>query len=171
MPLTHDEALKGSNNTKRCEQQLVQYLNLLKQLEIQRDNLHTRYPKDSSEDTTTAYGAACQLINILYGYAESYKHQDIDFKGFKQNSSRVIQSRRFGVLGEHRGIKELLTNLLFAFGTLGVGYAIAALFHNSLTPIKCNTRTVNLLEKTEETLAQITEEEKRGTESQQSPSL
>jgi hypothetical protein len=68
------------------EQKISQYTKLLQQLEIKRDEFHTRYPDDSSDDLNTAYGAACQLVNILNGYAESYKKQDINLTHFKENS-------------------------------------------------------------------------------------
>ena len=137
------------------EQKISQYTKLLNQLEIKRDEFHVRYPDDSSDDLNTAYGAAYQLVNILNGYAESYKKQDISLEQFKENSSRVIQSRRNGVLGEHRGVKESLLNLLLVIGTLGIGYAFAALFTRSFTPIKCNTDTVSLLNETKEKLDEV----------------
>jgi hypothetical protein len=136
-------------------QQLNEYNKWIIQLETKRDELHTRYPKDSSDDMDTAYGAACQLVNILNGYAVSYINQDIDLKKFKEHSSRVINTKRNGVLGEHRGIKELLTNLLLAIATLGLGYAIAALFTQSLTPLKCKTKTVYLLDDTDKALNEV----------------
>lgn len=140
---------------KLREQKISQYTKLLKQLEIKRDEFHTRYPDDSCDDVSNAYGAACQLVNILNGYTESYKKQDINLTQFKENSSRVIQSRRNGVLGEHRGVKELLINLLLVIGTLGIGYAFAALFTQSFTPIKCNTDTVNRLNETKKKLDEV----------------
>ncbi|MCL9683723.1 hypothetical protein [Legionella maioricensis] len=139
------------------EKKLSEYTKLIKQLEAKRDEFHTRYPNDSCDDITNAYGASCQLVNILNGYAESYKNQDITLTQFKENSSRVIQNRRSGVLGEHRGVKELLINILLVIGTLGIGYAVAALFTQNLSPIKCNTDTVNLLTKTKEILDEVGE--------------
>lgn len=139
------------------EQQLGEYYKILKQLEKKRNEFHISYPQDIEDDITKAYGAACQLVNILNGYAEQYKNQDITLIQFKAHSSRVIQSRRNGVLGEHRGFKELLTNLLLVIGTLGIGYIIAAFFTQSLTPIKCNTKTVNLLNDIKLTLEDVGE--------------
>lgn len=150
----HQQCVANAERNIR-ENQLRQYSQFLKQLEEKRDEFHQRYPDDLDDDVTKAYGAACQLLNILYGYAESYKNQDINLDEFKEHSSRVIKDRRNGVLGEHRGYKELLTNLLLAIGTLGIGYAIAALFTQSLTPIKCNTKTTNLLVDTEESLISV----------------
>ncbi len=152
------ESLQKQQFTKEMklrEQMIIPYTNLLKQLEIKRDEFHTRYPDYSCDDVSKAYGAACQLVNILNGYAVSYKTQAIDLTQFKENSSRVIQSRRNGILGEHRGVKELLTNLLLAIGTLGIGYAFAALFTRSFTPIKCNTDTVDLLNETNKKLNEL----------------
>lgn len=156
--LTEQQASEPNRRNVR-EEQLSQYLKLLKRLEIQRDELHIRYPEESADDPTAAYGAASQLVNILKGYAESYKNEEIDLIRFKEHSSRVIQTKRNGVLREHRGCKEILTNLLLVLGTLGVGYLLAALFTKSFTPIKCNTKTVNMLNKTEETLDQVVSNE------------
>ena len=137
------------------EQQLSQYAEIITKLEAKRDEFHSRYPEDSIDDVSKAYGAATQLINILNGYAQSYKIQEIDLEQLKENSSRVIQEKRNGVLGEHRGFKELMSNLLLAIGTLGIGYAVAALFTQRLTPIKCNTDTTNILVETEKVLDEI----------------
>ncbi|BCA95431.1 hypothetical protein TUM19329_17920 [Legionella antarctica] len=149
------EKLQFDKEMTLRERKISQYTQLLKRLELKRDEFHTRYPEDSCDDVSKAYGAACQLVNILNGYAVSYKRQTIDLNQLKENSSRVIQSRRIGILGEHRGVKELLTNLLFAIGTLGIGYAFAALFTQSFTPIKCNTDTVDLLNETNKKLDEI----------------
>ena len=151
----NQETAQADVEWNKRERQLSAYAEWLKKLEEKRDELHARYPQDSEDDTSKAYGAACQLVNILNGYAEQYKGQDITLEQFKENSSRVIKDKRQGVLGEHRGIKEILVNLLLAIGTLGVGYAIAAIFKQSITPIKCNTATVNLLNDTEHQLDEV----------------
>lgn len=140
---------------KLRELQLCEYGKLLKQLKAKRDEFHLRYPDDPSDDISNAYGASCQLTNILIGYAEQYKHQRISLKQFKDNSSRVIQSKRHGVLGEHRGMKELLLNLLLAIGTLGIGYIVAAFFTQSLNPVKCNTNAVTLLDEIDHVLKKV----------------
>jgi hypothetical protein len=148
MPVTDNEKVKR-------EEQLGRYLYWLNQLKIHHYNLHQQHPNDSRDDPSTAFGAAYQLLNILNGYALSYKNQEIDLECLKKNSSRVIQERRNGVLGQHRGSREILTNLLFALGTFGIGYALAAFFTQSFTPIKCKTNTVNILDATEETLVKL----------------
>ncbi len=151
----NQETIQATIERSKRERQLSVYTEWLKKLEEKRDELHARYPQDTEDDASKAYGAACQLVNILNGYIEQYKDQDITLKQFKENSSRVIQDKRQGVLSEHRGFKEILMNLLLAIGTLGVGYAIAAIFKQSLTPIKCNTATVNLLNDVEHKLDEV----------------
>lgn len=65
---------------------------------------------------------------------------------FKAQTTQAIQRQRQGVLSEHRGCKELLANLLLAIGTLGIGYALAALYTQSFMPIKLNTQSVHCME-------------------------
>lgn len=127
----------------------------LNKLKEKRDNLHARYPEQEASDTNTAYGASSLLVSMLDRYVEQYKKGSLTPKQFKDSATRDITANYTGVLGQHRGIKEILVNLLFALGTLGVGYALAALFTQSLTPIQCNTDTVDILIESEDVLMKI----------------
>jgi len=130
---------------QRSTESLNDFVLWLKKLEEKREQLHQRYPQDAANDMNTAYGAATQLVFVLNGYVRQYQHQNIDQAQFNQLASSQIQNNINGVLGTHRGIKEILINLLFAIGTLGVGYALAALFTQRFNPIQCNTDSVTIL--------------------------
>jgi hypothetical protein len=142
-PISTSTAQKESENQR--EHQICEYIKWLHQLEKKRDELHQRYPQYSADDANNAYGAASQLVNTLNTYVQRYRDKEINLKELKECSSREIQIKRNGVLSEHRGIKEILVNFLLAIGTLGIGYAIGALFTRRLNPIRCNTDSVNLL--------------------------
>ncbi|WP_298621823.1 hypothetical protein [uncultured Legionella sp.] len=131
---------------KERDIQLRAFDKVLKQLVSKRDEFHLNCPKDSKEDATKAYGAAYLLVNKLTGFSHVYKEGWMDLKTFKELTIKEIQQQRQGVLSKHRGCKELLANLLFAIGTLGMGYALAALYTQSFLPIRVNTDTANCLD-------------------------
>jgi hypothetical protein len=140
---------------KERELQLGQFDKVLKQLVGKRDEFHLSYPKECCDDVTKAYGAAYQLVKKLTGFSHSYKEGIMDLKMFKEQATKEIREQRKGVLSEHRGCKELVANLLFAIGTLGVGYALAALYTQSFLPIKLNTHTVDCMDKTLKSVEQV----------------
>jgi hypothetical protein len=75
-----------------------------------------------------------------------YKEGMMDLKMFKEQATKEIQEQRQGVLNEHRGCKELLANLLLVIGTLGIGYALAALYTQRFLPIKLNTHNAECMD-------------------------
>lgn len=131
---------------KERELKLVQFDKILKQLIIKRDEFHRHYPKQTSEDIKTAYGASYQLVKKLSGLSQSYKDEIINLQVLKEQATKEIRKQRKGVLSEHRGCKEILANLLLAIGTLGVGYILAALYTQRFMPIKLNTHTGECLD-------------------------
>lgn len=131
---------------KERELQLGQFDKILKQLMGKRDEFHLNYPKESCDDVAKAYGAAYQLVKKLTGFSHSYKEGMMDLKMFKEQTTKEIQEQRKGVLKEHRGCKELLANLLLVIGTLGIGYALAALYTQRFLPIKLNTHTAECMD-------------------------
>ncbi len=150
----HNTSIEDSANNqsvllqqkKMRESQLAQFDKIVKKLASKRDDFHLRYPKDSCYDMTKAYGATYQLVKNLSGFSESYKEGIMPLNVFKAQTTQAIQRQRQGVLSEHRGCKELLANLLLAIGTLGIGYALAALYTQSFMPIKLNTQSVHCME-------------------------
>lgn len=118
------------------------------------EELHQRYPQDDATDLTTAFGTATRLITTLNSYLDQYHRQEIELAEFNQLASAEIRNNVNGVLGQHRGIKEILINLLFAIGTLGIGYALAALFTQRFNPIRCQTDSVTILGESEELFTQ-----------------
>lgn len=131
---------------KEREFKLAQFDKILKQLINKRDEFHRHYPKQTSEDSKTAYGASYQLVKKLSGLSQSYKDGIINLKVFKEQATKEIREQRRGILSEHRGCKEMLANLLLAIGTLGVGYVLAALYTQRFMPIKLNTHTAECLD-------------------------
>jgi hypothetical protein len=137
------------------ERQLSEFTNCLKLLEAKRDEFHVRYPQESSDDITKVYGVSCQLLKTLEQCAQSYINGLFDLNQFKTNATQAIRDKRNGILSEHRGFKEILVNFLLAIGTLGVGYAIAALFTHRLAPISINTDSINKLDQVQDTLNEL----------------
>jgi len=135
--------------------QVIKDFNLwFNKLKEKCEELHQRYPQDEADDLTTAFGTATQLIATLNGYLERYNRQEIELAEFNQLASAEIRNNVNGVLAQHRGIKEILINLLFAIGTLGIGYALAALFTQRFNPIRCQTDSVTILGESEELFTQ-----------------
>ncbi|CEG56143.1 hypothetical protein [Legionella fallonii] len=137
------------------EKQLSEFTKYLNQLAAKRDKFHEEYPKDPPEHPHKIYGAMNLLVMSLEQSAESYKSGSIDLDQFKLETSQAIRDKRNGIISEHRGYKEILVNLLLAIGTLGIGYALAALFTQSFTPIKVNTDSANQLDETQEAVNRL----------------
>lgn len=140
---------------KERELQLGQFDKILKQLMGKRDEFHLSYPKESCDDVTKAYGAAYQLVKKLTGFSHSYREGMMDLKMFKEQATKEIREQRKGVLNEHRGCKELLANLLLVIGTLGIGYALAALYTQRFLPIKLNTHTAECMDEALKSVDQV----------------
>lgn len=128
------------------EKQLATFQLVLTQLQNKRDELHKRYPKDAKDDMTTAYGSAYQLTRQLNDFTTQYKYGELELNEFKNKGMKLIREHRNGVLGIHRGCKEIVANLFLAIGTLGIGYALAALFTQRMTPIKLKTESVEKMD-------------------------
>ncbi len=144
-PELYEVSLVDYEEQRRRHNQLRPYALSLELLRRKRDNLGRRYLESKNYNFLGAYNDMDALIKALNGFSTSYELCEMNLGDFKRLSAELIQNNIDGSLGKHRGYKEILVNLLLALGTLGVGYAIAALFTQSLTPIKCNTDSANIL--------------------------
>ena len=146
---TKQEKKPFSAEYRQREKQLSQFNHLIAQWQIKKTKFHLDHPDHLKKDTNQAYGAVNDLITQLDSYAVAYKNSELSLKDFKRKSTGVIQECRYGVLKNHRGYKEVITNLLFAIGTIGIGYALASTYSGTFTPIKCNTDSANKLQETQ----------------------
>lgn len=134
------------------KQQLTKFYGMLEELRKKRADFEKRYPKDNPHDKNKPYCAINELITTLNSHAKSYEKLKTNLSEFKDASSKLINEKRKGILGQHRGCKEILSNLLLFIGTLGIGYLLAAAITRSLNPIKVNTNSVEKINATAETI-------------------
>ena len=150
--MAENSADLGSPEREKRKAQLATFHKLLENLRAKRSEYETRYPKDNTKDTSKPYGALNELINKLSMQAESYQHATCSLQDFKNNSTKFIRTARTGVLSEHRGCKQILTNILLCIATLGIGYLLAMAITKSISPLKVKTDTVERIDKLNESL-------------------
>lgn len=155
---TEDKIQEDETSPEKAQrkQQLTKFYGMLEELRKKRADFEQRYPKDNPHDKSKPYCAINELITTLYSHAKSYEKLKTNLSEFKESSSKLINDTRKGVLGQHRGCKEILTNLLLFIGTLGIGYLLAAAITRSLNPIKVNTNSVEKINVAAETINALT---------------
>lgn len=95
------------------------------------------------------------IYNKINGLYQSYIRTEIDLDQFKSDAKDCLaeESDDVQILKSHRGVKQILVNLLAFFLTGGIGYGIAALATGRLMLFNPSTnagqKTDNLLESIE----------------------
>ncbi len=149
-PPSYETEIIGISEEQRNERQrridhTSRYAMALRFIIKKREDFGKKYVENQEYKYWSAYNAMCVLIKRLEGIQTCYELLELNLSEFKKQSEQEIQDSIDGELGQHRGMKEILVNLLFALATVGIGYAAAAFFKKSWTPIKCNTAASNCL--------------------------
>lgn len=153
---SQSEQLNSSVHTEPTEKenfldtrlQSLQPINSSWQLLLKkREKFVKKYPLDIVIDTSKPLGALSQFTIEFDNCMQTYL-KDGNLEHFKRDGMQVIRNYRNGVLSEHRGCKEVLANLFFAIGTLGIGYLAAALYTQRFNPILVKTDSVEKMDET-----------------------
>lgn len=122
------------------------------------DELKIRHSFFSNQSTNIAASNAIELIlQSIKTLNDQYDKKEITFDEFKQGALACLSEDKPEVkcLNQHRGIKQILTNLLTAIGLLGIGYAIVAACKGSWTVCPVDTDSGEAVEQLKRSIGKL----------------
>jgi ankyrin repeat protein len=135
-PLYYTEIIKNQPMLELIKRTLK--IEILDKLDTQIGAIKNKAEELKQRKFDTAYNKAWSLYKNLLEYKKQCSTNEIGYLQFKEQSLGAIKEARLD-LGNHRGWKEILANILFCVLGLGVLYLGACLYKGSFFKLKTDS--------------------------------